>query len=447
LTGQQREEMEAQREAATAIDEFQAALMEMTPAARKVAEGVYNQLSAIDPKMALGYASSINGVIGANQESVQLFQATNGQLLDINAQITAGKFNDAGEAIRALGLGAKEQLPISQELAKYGANYAGMLRSQVQLAGKVNVEYKEMAGEVDAAMIGTEKTTASQAKIRNNQILAAQSLQSFVNLGVGPATAAMEFFTSVVENLTSLLPGSGSAADRQEAKMTGKTVQQIKNERATAGYGEGEFSGAGGAIGMPSGPEAGAPSGDLEFRKNLKLKPGAENKGTSSDMLYGVAEQVHKMLGGDYLYFSGFNDRGGKSKHAEGKAFDLVLNDPSKYESVLSQIKGITGVSFAQFEPKGHVNKNGSIATGDHIHAEVSAAQGAILSGPMGGYKPNLTMHGTEAVVPLNTAAQQSAAGMMDNSIMSAQLGRLEEMVSLMKNQLSVSTKIMQYSS
>jgi hypothetical protein len=65
----------------------------------------------------------------------------------------------------------------------------------------------------------------------------------------------------------------------------------------------------------------------------------------------------------------------------------------------------------------------------------------------MSGYQPNLTMHGTEAVVPLNTAAQQSAAGMMDNSIMSAQLGRLEEMVGLMKSQLNVSTKIMQYSS
>ena len=451
LTGQQREEMEAQREAATAIDEFQAALMQMTPAARKVAEGVYNQLSAIDPKMALGYASSINGVIGANQESVQLFQATNGQLLDINAQISAGKFKDAGEAIKAMGIAAKEQLPTSQELALYGANYAGMLRSQVLLAGKVNVGYQEMADEVDAAKAGTEKTTASQAKIRNNQILAAQSLQQFINAGVGPATTAMEIFTDVVENLTSILPGSGRAEDRQEAKLTGKTVQQIRNERATASYGEGEFGGAGlpGMTGAPEAgaPEAGAPSGDLDFRKSLKLKPGAENRGKSSDMLYSVAEKVHNMLGGDYKYFSGFNDRGGKSKHAEGQAFDLVLNDANKYESVLSQIKSIKGVSFAQFEPKGHVNPNGSISSGDHIHTEVSAAQGAILSGPMGGYQPNLTMHGTEAVIPLNTAAQQAAAGVADNGVMAAQLNRLEEMVSLMKSQLSVSTKIMQYSS
>jgi hypothetical protein len=81
---------------------------------------------------------------------------------------------------------------------------------------------------------------------------------------------------------------------------------------------------------------------------------------------------------------------------------------------------------------------------------ETSAANGAILSGPLGGYKPNLTMHGTEAIVPLNTAAQQASAmgeGGMSAELMSAQLDRLDEMVSLMKNQLGVSTKIMQYSS
>lgn len=450
LTGLTRQEMEAQREQAENIDSYFAMLQDLDPKKAATIRGTFDQLMAADPtgKRARAFAE-VMGTVGVpmSAEALEFLQGTGFDALAIKQKILNGELTSSTDVMKALGMAFKEQMPIQKELAGVQANYGGALNSaQAIINARIKSE-KEAADAVAASAAGAEKTTADQAKIRNNQILQAQSLQSFVNMGVEPATAAMKIFTDVVENLTSLLPGSGTAADRQEAKATGKTIQQIKNERATAGYGEGEFSGAGGAIGMPSGPEAGAPSGDLEFRKNLKLKPGAENKGTSSDMLYGVAEQVHKMLGGDYLYFSGFNDRGGKSKHAEGKAFDLVLNDPSKYESVLSQIKGITGVSFAQFEPKGHVNKNGSVSTGDHIHTEVSAAQGAILSGPMGGYKPNLTMHGTEAVVPLNTAAQQSAAGMMDNSIMSAQLGRLEEMVSLMKNQLSVSTKIMQYSS
>ena len=56
-------------------------------------------------------------------------------------------------------------------------------------------------------------------------------------------------------------------------------------------------------------------------------------------------------------------------------------------------------------------------------------------------------MHGTEAVIPLNSATQQGATGIMDGSMMAAQLDKLDEMVSIMKNQLSVSTRIMQYSS
>jgi hypothetical protein len=56
-------------------------------------------------------------------------------------------------------------------------------------------------------------------------------------------------------------------------------------------------------------------------------------------------------------------------------------------------------------------------------------------------------MHGTEAIVPLNTAAQQAAAGGDSADIMVEQLNKLDEMVTILKNQLSVSTKIMQYSS
>ena len=81
----------------------------------------------------------------------------------------------------------------------------------------------------------------------------------------------------------------------------------------------------------------------------------------------------------------------------------------------------------------------------DPVHLEVSAANGAVLSGPMSGYRPNLTMHGTEAIVPLNSPAAQSAFGSSDQTnLMSAQLDKLDELVRVMQNQVSVSTKILQ---
>jgi hypothetical protein len=125
----------------------------------------------------------------------------------------------------------------------------------------------------------------------------------------------------------------------------------------------------------------------------------------------------------------------GKSRHAAGNAVDIDSGDAN----------ALADGGFLKAAGLGRP------VAGDPVHIQqVSAANGAILSGPLGGYKPNLTMHGTEAIVPLNTPAQQAVAtgeGGMDMSIMSAQLDRLDEMVSLMKNQLGVSTKIMQYNS
>ena len=445
LTGMTRQEQEDAREGALQIEAFYAGLADLGEKEQEQALQAYTMAYAKGgPKAAAEMASMFNGVITAGSD---MFLATGGASMQaFNKEF----FAKGGTAAQSYQMVKDSITPAMMDVVKsvqqVGGSFGPSFRTLQMFTSDgidpVAKRMAELAEEQKKQLAGTDKATASQAKTRDSQIKTAQNLQDFVRMGVGPATAALEIFTQAIEYLTSFIPGFESkktVAARAEAVRAG-TVSASGTDTS------GSMSGFDVQAG-PGGGGEGYPEGELDFRKNLKLKPGAENKGTSSDALYGVAEQVHKMLGGDYKYFSGFRDRDGKSKHASGQAFDIVLNDASKYESVLGQVKSITGVSFAQFERAGQKNPNGSVATGDHIHAEVSAANGAILSGPMGGYKPNLTMHGTEAVVPLNTAAQQSAAGMMDNSIMSAQLGRLEEMVGLMKNQLSVSTKIMQYSS
>ena len=124
----------------------------------------------------------------------------------------------------------------------------------------------------------------------------------------------------------------------------------------------------------------------------------------------------------------------GQSKHGAGNAVDLDRKDADALAA---------GGFLAQFGL-------GRPVKGDPVHiTPVSAANGAILSGPTSGYKPNLTMHGTEAIVPLNSpAAQSMGIGNGENTgLMAAQLEKLEEMVSVMKSQLDVSKKIMSYAS
>jgi hypothetical protein len=441
LTGQTREEMEAQREEALNVDAFYASLMDLPADAQKEALNTYNRLAAVNQKAAAEFAANFSGAITG---STDLLISTQGQSLRLSKDAFAAGMKSS-EAMQILSDSSRPMIQATKEVAQVGGQIGLTTRTMVQLGNKgldpLQKQFNDISKDVDKAGEGFDSATNSQGKMRDSQIRTAQNLQSFVNLGVNPATKAMQMLTESVEYLTSFLPS------RKKAQAATAAAQ------ATTATGSG--TDAGGSMGGMEVPTAGtaepaAPAGRGTDTSGLKLKS-AESVagGGSTEALVALAYTIQDKLGGDLKYFSGLNDTGrdANSKHKAGRAIDVVLNDPSKYGSVLGMIKSMGGVSFAQYEQKGQVNANGSIATGDHIHAEVSAAQGAILSGPMSGYRPNLTMHGTEAVVPLNTTAQQAAAGMSDGSMMQAQLDKLDEMVSVLKNQLSVSTKIMQYSS
>ena len=184
-------------------------------------------------------------------------------------------------------------------------------------------------------------------------------------------------------------------------------------------------------------PSSAAPSArGTVSATGLKIKPGAEIMGASTESVYQVAQQVHELLGGDYRYFSGLKDRGidSNSLHGQGRAFDLVLNDPSLYPNTLSKIKAMEQVNFAQFEKKGQRNANGSVATGDHIHAEVKAAQGAVVPATTGGTNVLVGEGGSsEVIAPLKNGRLPGMDEMID---------RLDQMISVLKDHRDTSEKI-----
>jgi len=159
-----------------------------------------------------------------------------------------------------------------------------------------------------------------------------------------------------------------------------------------------------------------------------------------------IARLIQEKLGSDLKYFSAFNDRhhmDTHSAHAQGRALDFTLIDPKKAAAVASQLSVMPGV--AQVLDEYTYPSGGS--TGGHIHAEISAKNGAILSGPASGYQPSLAMHGTEAIVPLNPSTVQNLTGNKDDSdLMREQINKMDEMIGVLKNQLTVTTKLMQYS-
>lgn len=171
--------------------------------------------------------------------------------------------------------------------------------------------------------------------------------------------------------------------------------------------------------------------------KGLKLKSEeAVAGGPVTTPLMELAYLIQNNLGANLKYFSGLNDTGrdANSKHKSGTALDVVLTDPLKYESTLAMIKDLPGVSFAQFEQKGQKNANGSVATGDHIHAEVKAAQGAIISASTGGTNVTVGEGGaSEVIAPLKNGRLPGMDEMIE---------RLDQMILVMKDHRDTSEKI-----
>jgi hypothetical protein len=456
LTGMTRQEQEDAREQALQVEAFYAGLADLDPKAQEQAMQAYTQaLAKGGPKFAAEMAANFNGVITGASDA---FLSTGGKSMQFFGKDFFARGGTADQAMAGI---AGSITPTMMEVAKgvnqLGGGFGLNLRTMNQLKGGIDPLAKiteKLAQEQKDQLAGVNPATKAQAGLRDSQIKTSQNMAEFVNLGVNPATKALEIFTDVVETLTSFLPGAGSAKARREEAAARKAGKETVTTRAEAAYqtnadAMGYEMGGYGAIGAEApdaGPASTPPAGGADL-KGLKIKSAeATAGGSTSEQLVGVARAIQDKLGNELTYFSAFNDtydkRIGKG-HKEGRALDFTISDPSKSAEIASMIKGIPGIGYVLDEYK---NRQSS-TTGGHIHAEVSAAHGAILSGPASGYKPNLTMHGTEAVVPLNTAAQQAAAGMgTDSSMLSVQIDKLDELISVMKSQLGVSTRIMQSS-
>ena len=476
LTGLQREEMEANRAQLENIDSFYAQLMQMDPKNAEMLRGALDQLGNIDPKYATAFAEIMGNIgIPQSKEAMEFLQGTNFEALAIKQKVLEGKYKDSGEIIADIGRAMGKTLPLQQGLAQVSANFAGSLKSQNLLMGKANNEYKETADAVDRQRAGLDGATDAAGRARDSQRRTAKNLQDFVNFGVAPATEALTYLTDSIEYLTDFLPGAKKGGQTTGSKgygATGTGTMGGSLKSTAAGAAAGAIAGSvvpgvgtaiGGAIGGAAGffgynmfgggtgekpediIEFGGNSGDRssfdQLDDNVKkaLMGGASTyfKQTGRKLRLNSAARSPEKQKELYDAWIASGKRGmpvappGSSLHEQGLAVDVEQGKGDR-----DAIAALNSVGLFQTVPNDPV----------HFAARgAGMAMGGISVGPSSGYQALL--HGTEAVVPLPDGRSIPVQVTdQDNSIMTAQLDRLDELVSIMKNQLSVSTKIMQYS-
>jgi hypothetical protein len=488
LTGSSREELESEREQAMQIDAFYAGLKDLGPEAREQALQVFNQMSKVSQKAAAEFAANFNGVITG---STDLLMSTGGAVRKYDKEFFA-RGGKAPEAMQGIADGAQQFVHVTDQIAKIGGQFGLTSREITMLTNKgldpFREAYEKTAAEVDKAADGADRNTNAQARMRDSQIKTAQNMADFVNLGVKPATIAMEYLTKAVENLTSFLPGG-----KPSAAQKANAAAQEKAKAGGAGWlGQawaGAKAGAAATFGMGGGATS---SGDLA-NKIIQAESGGRNianqsgaGGTATSSAFGLA-QITKGT------FEDLVAKAGSGNPLRGKTFEDMKADVELQKTALSQLmdqnrlflkdSGLStsdaAIYLAHFLGPGGAKRvlsaGDNTPIGDVISAQAISANpnlqkmstvadlknwadskmggggyafGGVASGPTSGY--TATLHGTEAIVPLE-GGRSIPVSMTPNSeqmgLMTAQLDKLDELIGVMKSQLSVSNKLLQYSS
>lgn len=124
--------------------------------------------------------------------------------------------------------------------------------------------------------------------------------------------------------------------------------------------------------------------------RGLRIKAGAEAGGQALPGTYAAAQLAQQTFGDRLVRFGAFRDRyhiGRASKHNEGLAFDFTPRadlSRSQKEAMAEEMRrafraiGLSDGDFTvKFEWAGKRNGNGTVSTGDHIHAQLNSVAAA----------------------------------------------------------------------
>lgn len=475
LTGQQREELEAQREAAMNIDAFYAAVSDMPEDAQKQVMATFNALSKQNPKLAEEYAANFAGILTGQTD---LFLATGGAYMQFNKEfyLAGGQMKDAMAGIQE---GLRQNLDTIKGVAQVGGEFGVTFKDANQL---INKDFTKGIQEATQSVIDQEKglnaATNSQSAIRDSQIKTAQAAQDLVNLGVNPLTKAMQKLTEVIERLADLLPGAIKSNAKPEAQSStnvsaaniDSTLKSIASNNAAGTGSSTPFAGSQkefydqmyGML-LEHAKKAGVQNPDVIARLGtaqsalesgygkhlaggnnyfgIKAKPGDKNASV-------VETQDWDQQLGFFTHKQPFRRYGNMSESAadyikflqENKRYKEVLAAKTIEEAILAQ--GKTGYAG---DPAGYVQKLQSINA--RALAGPSGASGfrGILSGPMSGYNPNLQMHGTEeiSIRPMGGSINNAAGA--SESTMLRLIDKVEDLIQVSRSQLTVNEKLLKY--
>ena len=465
LTGLSREQLQKEQDAALSDSRFRANYDEMVANGNKEqADAIMNlktRFGRFDKEMGQGIMDLTSGA--ANTESARkLMNSTGGAAQDVIARLKAGEINEAQanqEIVAALKANKEKLL----QNAKYVQDsdsafnkFAGVSdaiaageKSNDQVAAEMQ---KKQLESTDAL---TKSTTDAQKSMEQLSITITKESLKFLPDAAKATAAVTKRMNELAKYITDTIGGKKNKAEQSTTTtgmdMGGAEIGTAGTAELTAAEQKKHGVSASGKAPTAAGatPTAGAaPSGKALTGKSLS----GVNEGLAT-ALESAASEYMSITGKPVIVTSAV-----RSKEEQQRLYDdykagrskFPAAPPGKSKHALGTAVDIDSSTANAMAQKGILAKYGlgQPVKNDPVHIEkISAAEGAILSGPMSGYTPNLTMHGTEAIVPINTPATSTASGTSNSATMLEQLAKMEELASIFRSQLAVDQKLLSYSS
>jgi muramidase (phage lysozyme) len=368
-------------------------------------------------------------------------------------------------------------LPI-KELSASTSRYADSTAESQEELAKAQQELQKK---------GLDPSTKAMVELRIEQQKTRDSMQNFVHKGVDFATTALKSFAEVANEIAGVVPGTNSETANKDNQIGGGNISaDAKQIMATIRTHESQGNYTAQAQGSTA-------SGAYQFLdsswKELSKKYGI---GTEYNRAKEAPREVQDAVAAKFVeeilknnnndvravfktWYTG-NAKGNISKEAMAKNNNLTADQMAdQFEAIYRKIqaKEGTGSDTKKSEntttvPPKTVRADGTETGLPKIKADTGFE--GMLTGPKGGYRPDITMHGTEQIkiTPQNTDTQLSNTNSgesdmimmqqlekMDrlvqivgdqggSDLIARQLDKLDELVRAMQNQVNVSNKILQ---
>lgn len=446
LTGQTRQEMENQMEAARSEQRFRAKLDEMRANGQtKQADELEKAnliLSSRSKEAGQAFRDLSTGMVTTEAAQKGLI-GSNGELLKQSQRIADGQATAAegvGVASEAIGKFAKDNrsLALTGVFEEVGLKYSESAELANFTAKDITAALQkiktEQEGQQAAAKGGGDALLAAQVSLRDEQIQATKSLQDFVFDGTVPATQKMISLAKATaaagKGLNELFKNGEAGTGEYGQAGTGSMAGSL----ASTGAGAAAGAAAGsllGPVGTVVGAAAGGAAGFFGYDLLGGSSGGGKTAGTAGATMPGPGE----INPSDYIKFTGNTGDEEHFNKLAPQVREAFLNMAQQYNAMNPGKKLQLNSAFRSPEEQAKTDSgtNPKAAPGMSLHQQgraidINSSQvqelrssgllsrsgfrplegdpphifmqkGGIAEGPIDGYPA--TLHGTEAVVPL----------------------------------------------